>query len=169
LNVGEGECEGEVAVLLLLVSDARLPLRRRTRDVLRGLAFFWLPPPPPPEGDPSGGVRDSTRSARVQVLPLADRVRLTSWRKKCSDSSPEGDDDNEAPTNDDEEDERGEEGVGEGGGEAKGDGEAEEEADEEGDAAAVTESVGATPTLLPPLLLIFCGLKTNLLRPKYKV
>lgn len=158
MNVGEGECEGEVAVLLL-VSDARLPLRRRTRDVLRGLAFFWLPPPPP-EGDPSGGVRDSTRSARVQVLPLADRVRLTSWRKKCSDSSPEGDDDNEAPNNDDEEDERGE--VGEGG-EAKGDGEAEEEADEEGDAAAVTESVGVMPTLLPPLLLIFCGLKTNLL------
>lgn len=112
LTVGEGECEGEV---LLLVSDARLPLSRRTRDVLRLLAFFWLPP----EGDPSGGVRDSARSARVQVLPLADRVRLTSWRKKCSDSSPEGDDDREAPNNDgDEEDERGEAGVVEGGGEA---------------------------------------------------
>ena len=147
MTVGEGECEGEVAVLLLLllVSDARLPLSRRTRDVLRLLAFLWLPP----EGDPSGGVRDSARSARVQDLPLADRVRLTSWRKKCSDSSPEGDDDREAPNNDDdEEDERGE-AVVEGGGEAKGDG----EADEEGDSAAFTESEGAA--LLPALLLIF--------------
>jgi hypothetical protein len=150
LTVGEGECEGEV---LLLVSDARLPLSRRTRDVLRLLAFFWLPP----EGGPSGGVRDSARSARVHVLPLADRVRLTSWRKKCSDSSPEGDDDREAPNNDDdEEDERGEAGVGEGGGEAKGDG----EADEEGDSAAFTESEGAT--LLPALLLILVDCGPNL-------
>jgi hypothetical protein len=57
-------------------SEARLPLRRRTRDVLRRLAFLVLP-----LGDTSGEERVSERSDMVQVLPLAER-RETNWRKK---------------------------------------------------------------------------------------